>query len=173
MYYIQYIFRIPYSYVQNIKGCKFIDVTNPVFLWCYFQELQNAHQNFHGFCVYSLLCVVAHVTCVVHYFKRCWTKHLCLMCQNCRRMQSAIVAVQRMNGKVCLPQWGNGHFQVSNATVHAYLVLQLLQTNLLPMKFGKLKLCGWPIDYENNKNHIPQKFAHVYLRLWKPHNICR
>ena len=51
-------------YAQNIKGCKFIDVTNPVFLWCYFQELQNAHQNFHGFCMHSLLWVVPHVTCL-------------------------------------------------------------------------------------------------------------
>ena len=109
---------------------------------------------------------------IVHYFKRCWTKHLCLMCQNCPRMQSAIMAVQSMNGKVCLLQWGNGHFQVSNTTIHVYLVLQLLQTNLLPMKFGKLKICGWPIDYENNKNRIPPKFVHVYLHLWKLYNIC-
>ena len=111
---------------------------------------------------------------IVHYLKWCWTKHLCLMCQNCLGMQSALVAVQRMNGKVCLPQWGNGHFQVSNAILFMFIWFSnhykpiFYQWNLGSWKF----VDGQLIDYENNKNCILRKFVHVYLHLWKLHNIC-
>ena len=125
--------------------------------------------------MHSLLCVVAHVTCL---------RVLCITSsdvgQNTYVWFVKIVAgcnllswlYKEWMGKCVYPNEVMATSKVSNATVYVYLVLQLLQTNLLPMKFGKLKIWGWPINYENNKNHIPQKIVHVYLRLWKLHNMC-